>query len=53
MSHAFGLTGALPAAALTVAAGVVTLAVFLAVAYLTDSGDLRTVTARVLRRRAA
>ncbi len=52
-SHAIGLTGALPAAALTVAAGVVTLAVFLAVAYLADSGDLRTVTARVLRRRSA
>ena len=44
-------SGALPAAALTVVTGVVTLAVFLAVAYLADSGDLRTVTARVLRRR--
>ena len=53
VSHAFGLAGALPAAALTVAAGVVTVAVFLAVAYLTDSGDLRTVTARVRRRRTA
>jgi putative peptidoglycan lipid II flippase len=52
-SHAFGLTGAPPAAVLTMAAGAVTLAVFLAVAYLADSGDLRTVTARVLRRRAA
>jgi putative peptidoglycan lipid II flippase len=52
-SHAFGLAGALPAAALTVAAAAVTLAVFLAVAYLADSGDLRTATARVLRRSGA
>ncbi len=52
-SHAFGLTGALPAAALTVAAGAVTLAVFLAIAYLADSGDMRTAATRVLRRRTA
>jgi putative peptidoglycan lipid II flippase len=52
-SHAFSLTGALPAAALTVASGVAALAVFFAVAYLADSGDLRTATARLLRRGAA
>ncbi len=51
--HAFGRSGALPAAALTVVTGVVTVAVFFAVAYLADSGDLRAATARVLRRRPA
>jgi putative peptidoglycan lipid II flippase len=52
-SHVFGPGGALPAAVLTLVAGAVTAAVFLAVAYLADSGDLRAVTARVLRRRTA
>ncbi len=51
--HAFGRSGVLPAAALTVVTGVVTVAVFFAVAYLADSGDLRAATARVLRRRPA
>ena len=52
-SHVFGRGGALAAAALTVVTGAVTAIVFLAVAYLADSGDLRAVTARVLRRRTA
>jgi putative peptidoglycan lipid II flippase len=49
----FGISGALTAAALTVAAGATAAAVFLAVVYFADSGDLRAVTARVLRRRPA
>jgi len=52
-SHVFGRGGALAAAALTLVAGAVIAAVFLAVAYLADSGDLRAATARVLRRRTA
>ncbi len=50
-TRAFGLGGALPAAGMAIVAGLVTLAVFLAVGYLADSGDLRAATARVLRRR--
>ncbi|MGE5290703.1 MAG: murein biosynthesis integral membrane protein MurJ [Micromonosporaceae bacterium] len=49
----FGISGALTAAALTVVAGAVAAAVFLVVVYFADSGDLRAVTARVLRRRPA
>lgn len=51
-SRAFGLTNPLPAAGLVAAAGAVTVTVFLAIAYLADSGDVRAATARVLRRRA-
>jgi peptidoglycan biosynthesis protein MviN/MurJ (putative lipid II flippase)/glycosyltransferase involved in cell wall biosynthesis len=50
-TSAFRISGALRAAALTIVAGAAAVAVFLVVAYLADSGDLRAVTARVLRRR--
>ncbi len=52
-SRVFGLTAALPAAGLAIVACVVTVAVFVAVAYLADSADVRAATTRALRRRTA
>ncbi len=52
-SRTFALTAALPAAGLAIVACVVAVTVFLAVALLTDSADVRAATTRVLRRRTA
>jgi hypothetical protein len=50
VAEALPVQGLGPSAAVTVLAATVATVVFLAVTYLTDGGDLRAVTTRLLRR---